>query len=305
VSAIDEEIMSIRISEALAIPALFLAASVSMAADKTFDQHFDAPAGGHLSVDSDDGSVTIVGHDARDITVHVEISGTEASAFKVAADQDSSGVAVTGRSASWLHHGFSTLTVKFTIELPHDYPVDIKTSGGGIDVRDLHAPAHGKTSGGSVALHNIAGAITMHTSGGAIEAEHIRGPAELTSSGGSINIKGAAGSLKVHTSGGGIHLYNVAGEIDASTSGGPLEAEARSNQGISLEGSGGSITLRLPADVQGTVDAKTSGGRVHSDLPITTTELGDTSHIQGTINGGGDPIHLRTSGGSIHIEALR
>jgi DUF4097 and DUF4098 domain-containing protein YvlB len=297
--------MSIRINQLLAIPALVLAASVSMAADRTFDKHFDAPVGGRLTVDTDDGSVTIVGHDSRDITVHAEIGGMDASQFNVTADQDSSGVTVTARSESRFHLGFSTLSAKFTIELPHDYPVELKTSGGSIDVRNLNASAHGKTSGGSVELHDIVGAITMHTSGGAIEAEHIRGPAELTSSGGSIKIKGASGSLKVQTSGGGIHLYNIEGKIDASTSGGPVEAEARSNQGISLEGSGGSISLRLPADVHGTVDAKTSGGSVHSDLPITTTETGDTSHLQGTINGGGDLIYLHTSGGSIHIEALR
>src|ERR1700728_806580 len=127
--------MSIRINQLLAIPALVLAASVSMAADRTFDKHFDAPAGGRLTVDTDDGSITIVGHDSRNVTVHVEIGGTDASHFNVTADQDSSGVTVTGRSESRFPLGlFSTLSAKFTIELPRDYPVELKTSGGSIDV---------------------------------------------------------------------------------------------------------------------------------------------------------------------------
>src|SRR5579864_5966599 len=106
--------MCTKIYQVLAILAFVLAASVSMAADKTFDKHFDAPAGGRLTVDTDDGSVTIAGHDSRDITVHVEIGGTDASHFNVTADQDSSGVTVTGRSESRFHLGFSTLRAKFT-----------------------------------------------------------------------------------------------------------------------------------------------------------------------------------------------
>jgi len=297
--------MSTSIYQVLAFHAFVLAASVSMAADKTFDKQFEAPAGGRLTLDTDAGSVMIVGHDSRDITVHVEIAGTDASQFKVAADQDLSGVTVIGRSGSGFHFGFTNLRAKFTLELPRDYPIEIQTSSGGIDVRNLQASAHGKTSGGNVELHDITGAITMRTSGGKIEAEHIKGPAELTSSGGSIEVKDASGDLKVHTSGGGIYLSDIEGKIDASTSGGSVETDARSNRGISLETSGGAITLRVPADAHGTVHAKTSGGRVHSDLPIITTEIGDASRIQGTINGGGDPIYLQTSGGSIHIEALR
>jgi Toastrack DUF4097 len=285
----------------LALSALLLAFSVARADDKSFDKHFAAPQSGRLIVDTDAGSISILGQDSADVIVHVSVRGSDASRFDVSADQDSSGVTVTGRSArSFL--GSSNLSAKFIIELPHDYPVELKTAGGSIDVRDLRASVHGKTSGGGVVLRDVSGAVNVHTSGGTVDAQHLQGPVELSSSGGSIEIDGAAGDLKVHTSGGGIRLTNVEGKIDASSSGGPVEAQARSNQGISLQTSGGGIRLRLPADVHGTLDAKTSGGRVHSDIPVLVTEAGDGSRLQGTINGGGNTIFLRTSGGGIHIE---
>jgi hypothetical protein len=53
------------------------------------------------------------------------------------------------------------------------------------------------------------------------------------------------------------------------------------------------------------IDAKTSGGRVESELPLSSTELAEHAHLRGAINGGGEPVVLRTSGGSIHVEPLR
>ena len=68
-----------------------------------------------------------------------------------------------------------------------------------------------------------------------------------------------------------------------------------------LSTSGGSITLLLPPNTPGSVDAETSGGSVTSDFPLTTTHFSSGSHVQGTIGGGGAPISLHTSGGSIHL----
>jgi hypothetical protein len=66
--------MSFRMTVQQLLPLAWVA-SASIAADNTFDKHFDAPAGGRLSVDTDDGSVAVVGHDSRDITIHVETEG--------------------------------------------------------------------------------------------------------------------------------------------------------------------------------------------------------------------------------------
>ena len=58
---------------------------------------------------------------------------------------------------------------------------------------------------------------------------------------------------------------------------------------------------RVPVAVmslEGELDAATSGGLVRTELPVTTTEMGEHK-LTGTINGGGNPIYARTSGGSI------
>lgn len=281
----------------------------AMADERTFDKHFlNVPPGGKLTVDSDVGSIVIVGHhEGREIVVHSEMSGSEdfISRLDIKAVQGSGGVSVTGRLEhdSWLLRWFELgrHTVLYTVDVPSDYPVDLHTSGGSLDVRNLDASLRGTTSGGSVTVREVHGSIYVRTSGGRIDAAELSGPTQLRTSGGGIEVTDCAGDLDVRTSGGGIRLEGIDGKVRAVTAGGRVEAEIRANRGVLLATSGGGIVLFLPADVHGSIDAHTSGGRVEAEIPLSTTEIASRSELRGDINGGGEPIYLRTSGGSIHV----
>jgi len=293
---------------ALAILACVVAAAPSLAAERTFDERFNAPPGGQLIVNADTGGVVVAGHDSRELTVHAQMSGTSEflARLEVSAVQSATGVTVTARLTrrnwfDWFMWG--TQRVHFMIEVPRDYPVDVNTSGGGIDVTHLKAALHARTSGGGIELHDVVGSIDTRTSGGGIRATQLDGPTVLHTSGGSIVVDHATGELEVRTSGGGIHLDDIDGRVTATTSGGGVTAVMRSNRGISLRTSGGGISLLLPASVHASIDAHTSGGHAVSAIPLSTTEIAERNWLRGTINGGGQPIVLRTSGGGIRIAA--
>jgi hypothetical protein len=72
---------------------------------------------------------------------------------------------------------------------------------------------------------------------------------------------------------------------------------------VYVETSGGDIDIRVPAGTGALIDASTSGGEVICDLPITMNGKLDESRIRGTINGGGEMIRARTSGGDIRVSA--
>lgn len=294
-------------AKVMLILAAVLGTSAALAAQRTFDKRLDAPPGGRLTFDADVGSVAVAGGDVSQVVVHADLEGSETflNRLHVSAEQTPAGVTVSahmdhGSWFDWFSFGWNR--VRFTIEVPRNYPVDLRTSGGGIDVRDLNATVHGKTSGGGIRVQNIAGTVNVHTSGGGIEAERLNGPANLSTSGGSIDVTDSAGDLYLRTSGGGIRIENDNGSVDAHTSGGSIRAELRANDGINLETSGGGITLGLPQNTRASIDAETSGGHVSSDLPVTTTGTVSGDHLHGSIGGGGPSISLRTSGGSIHIE---
>ena len=301
--------MGTRICRLLAILAVWLPASAALAAQASFDKRFNAPPGGHLTLDTDVGSVVIVGHDTHEVVIHADVSDPDH--LDISAEQNSSGVTVTGRvtPSSWLSWlswlDFRSMHVRFTIDVPRDYPVQIQTAGGSIDVGHLTAAVDGKTAGGGITIQDVVGSIDVHTSGGGIRAERVNGPTELRTSGGSIDIVDSSGDLDARTSGGSIDLKSIEGRVKADTSGGSIHAEVRANRGVSLTSSGGSVTLLLPENVRASLDAKTSGGRAQSELPLSSTELDDHSHLRGAINGGGEQIFLRTSGGSILVGPLR
>ena len=286
---------------------LVLVTPLSLAAQRSFDKRFDAPLQGRLVVASDTGSVTVVGHDTPEVVIHAEIDGSDTAVdrFVIAAEQDSSGVKVSGRSGGrpgWW--GFSSLRAQFTVAVPRAYTVEIVTAGGGVDVREVAAAVQAVTSGGGITIRDVTGSVNARTAGGGIGAERLKGSVELRTAGGSIHANHCIGDLEAHTSGGGIRLEDIDGRVTARTSGGGIYAEVLTNRGIALATSGGGITLLLPADVRASVDASTSGGSVGSDFPFSSAETVKRAQIRGAINGGGESVRLRTSGGGIHLSPI-
>lgn len=280
-----------------------------LAAERTFERQFTLPPGGGFMLQTALGSVALVGSEGRTIVVHALIEGPESfvSDLDIATAQSAAGVSVTGQLRHSWRDGwfdFGQRRVTYTIQVPRDCPVDLRTSGGDLEIRQLSAPLHGLTSGGDVTIRNIRGAVSVHTSGGRIDAADIEGSASLHTSGGSIAVSDATGSLDVSTSGDHIRLAHIDGPVRADTSGGSVEADLLVNRGVSLVTSGGSIRLHLPASVNGSLDAHTSGGHVETSLPLSRVEVDSREQVRGTLNAGGEPIVLRTSGGSIHIDPL-
>ena len=64
------------------------------------------------------------------------------------------------------------------------------------------------------------------------------------------------------------------------------------------------MTLLQPRAAERILDAATSGGGVTSDLPVTVSGKIARDHLKGPVNGGGKPVVLRSSGGSIHVKKL-
>lgn len=278
----------------------------AQAADKTFDRTFTVASGGHLDVRMDVGSIAVTGGDSTQVVVRIKASGSERELedLSFAADQSGADVTVTAKrdsASKWLSWWFTDVHVNVTIEVPREYNLDLHTSGGDIKVRHLTGTASGRTSGGRISLEDVKGAVNMRTSGGSVALNSVSGPVEVQTSGGQINASQIEGGLRAHTSGGSIRFERISGPIEAHSSGGSINIElVGENQGIVARTSGGSITLRLPASVSGTLNASTSGGSVSSDMPLTRSDVGKSS-LRGTLNDGGAEIVARTSGGSIRV----
>ena len=297
----------------------FLFGSIEKTEKKTFDVEF----GGKLFVDTDKGSILINTHSSETILLEIfymvktndeELAEKLIKDFEINYNNDGTDLEIIADykgSKSWLNNIFggskwNKLNVKFTITVPEKYNVDLNTSGGGITVGDLVGFVKANTSGGGLKFGNIQGDIKGNTSGGGITVGECDGNISIKTSGGGIKIDKCKGKVYARTSGGGIKVEEVYGPIDASTSGGSVMHQLWNSLAKTANYllSGGGITVKLTKDINVYLDAKTSGGSVNSDLPITIKGKTKRSSLQGEINEGGPQLYLRSSGGSINIEEL-
>jgi DUF4097 and DUF4098 domain-containing protein YvlB len=273
----------------LIVALVFAAASTASAAEKNLERSFTVSTNASLVVDADSASVHVSGADGNQVVVRMNVraSDDDLATAKLEAVQKGDEVTVTMRTQgkmgwfgrSW--HGDSHIEVT----VPRHVAIDVRTGGGDVTLADTVGPAKLHTSGGDIAAKNLSGTIEVRTSGGSVRVDSLHG------------------EIDAGTSGGDVHLLHVDGKIRGDTSGGNVECSlVGANRGITATTSGGNIRLILPRATTGTVEAKTSGGGIKSDLPITMTEMHE-GHVRGSLNGGGQPIEARTSGGDISLQA--
>ncbi len=321
----------------------FLEASIR--ADFRTERRLALEPGGTFSLDSDVGGVTLTGDSTAGVTVTVTSDREDFDDFYDLRFEESAGRAsvIVKRKGSWLRgfwagEWFNDDT-HFAIRVPARTTVDLNTSGGSIEasrltgrlglrtsggslrVEEIDGPVDGKTSGGSIRMRRIRGDVAINTSGGGIDIVDVRGDLRATTSGGGIDIDGVSGELYASTSGGGVRIREAGGRVEARSSGGPVTVRfaAGNNHGGLLSSSGGGLRAELDPSVALTIDASTSGGDVESELPVTTrgavqNDSADwpskpfrkpTTSLQGDLNGGGEILRLRTSGGGVRILGAR
>ena len=293
--------------QAATLSFLFLMATSALAAEDTIRRGFNVADGGTLRLDAVPGSVKVVtgGRGVAIEVVRESIGGDVFRDHTVTFEQQGNDVIVRGRWDQQWRKMFSFARVQWNVRVPANYNLDIKTSGGSIDLEgNVGGTVTARTSGGSISTAAISGQTLLKTSGGSIKAGAISGPAELVTSGGSIAIDRVDGELVAHTSGGGIVIGDATGSVNATTSGGSIRAQLSGQpRGDSkLSTSGGGVTVMLNDRIAVDLDARASGGGVHADIPITVSGSQDRDEVKGTINGGGPRLVLRTSGGGIRVK---
>ena len=283
---------------------------------ETIEKSFTVTPGGWLDLETDKGSIEVrTSFDPRvdvQVDLHADTSSDKKARkildkFIVDIAQVENGIRIEARfdseDSSFWDRDRKRLKVRFVIQVPQQYNLNLNTSGGSINITDIEGEVNSRTSGGSLRFGNITGSLDARTSGGSIRLKNCSGPADVQTSGGSIKITKASGPVNARTSGGSIQVDELMGAIDARTSGGSIEAyiSQQPNASCSLKTSGGSINVYLVHDVGLDVDAKTSGGSVSTDFPVTVMGELKRSELKGKINAGGPQMYLRTSGGNIRL----
>src|ERR1700674_4371220 len=183
--------------------------------------------------------------------------------------------------------------------------VTLKSSFGAIEASNVPKGIRAITGNGGITLTDIGGDTFAKTSFGSVSTERINGNLTVENSNGSVTAKNVKGDASVKTSFAGVTLESVGGRITVDNQNGAISVTAvRPASGcrdISLKTSFSSIRVRVPEGLGYNLTARTSFGRISSELPVTSTGSigGDT--LTGTIGSGGCQLQLTDSNGSIEI----
>jgi DUF4097 and DUF4098 domain-containing protein YvlB len=208
----------------------------------------------------------------------------------------------------------------------------LHTGGGSIEVRHANGKVVAETGGGSVTIQSGAQGATIETGGGSIEVRQCNGKVKVSTGGGSVDLSDIGGPAEIETGGGSIRLTSAKGHVHAETGGGGIElygvpsASAETGAGgitvklvntgaersdSDLETGAGDITVYIASDVAINIRASVDMGNGHhitsdfSDIHIGSE--GDkwgpkTLTAEGSLNGGGPTLKVRTSSGDIFFK---
>ena len=258
----------------------------------------DAKAGGKLEVNLSNGSLVIETHDAARVEVEASAPGWPAGwSFELTGD------GTDAKLAGWRSFWLPGPEARVRVRVPREYSLELRTTGGAIEIEAVRGAVDARTSGGSIALDGASGDVELRTSGGEIRVADLNGRTELRTSGGPINARNVQGRIEAFTSGGSIRLAEIAGEAEARTSGGDISVRFSAPPAGELRTSGGSIEVVIPPGTGAELEARTSGGRVEIDPALSFSGERDTSRVNGKLGPGGERLELQTSGGNIELRS--
>ncbi|MGB7875778.1 MAG: DUF4097 family beta strand repeat-containing protein [Anaerolineales bacterium] len=227
-----------------------------------------------------------------------------------------------------IHSGFGQVTV----EQLSGKNITITSSSGTIELNNIRATGDLLTSsdfgnvtyenGSSASLDvgtksgkvsitkvNVRGQLKIQNDFGEIElVQAMAGSYDMHTNSGSIDVDGAQNSLKAHTDFGSITIKNAESTtLDLDTQSGTIEYRGSLGPGPHMVISDfGQIDLYIPTDTNLKMSLETDFGNISSEIPITVILEGnlEKNKQEGSINGGGDLLTVRTKSGDINIAAI-
>jgi hypothetical protein len=255
-----------------------------------------------LSLRTFDGAIQIKSWDKDEVLVEIERHGPDQKAAEglvVNMSQDGNRIVVDApaprEQRDGIHIGSSqSPSVSLTVTAPRKASVDARTGDGSINADDLAGTVGLSSGDGSIRARRIEGSLRVHTGDGSISVTDAAGRVEADSGDGSVELTGRFDAVDVRTGDGSVRLDVLDGSA--------LKTDWSVNTGD------GSISLRLPANLDADLDAHTGDGGVHADgLPVQaerdneTRDSGNRDSLRAQLGKGGRTLRLRSGDSSINI----
>ncbi len=198
------------------------------------------------------------------------------------------------------------------LDVPRNSTVDIKGSASETAINSVNK-ARIKYESGDIFLNNVARGIEALTFEGDVTVENSSGAMNLTTTTGNIvafnvNPKEIGDIFKSKTTSGAITLQQLEyGQTEANSSSGSIKFTGKVQNGgqYNFRTSNGSITLSIPQNSSGKLDASFGFGAFDSELPLKNqvrTNISKSQSLTALFGSGDATLKLETFSGAIRIK---
>lgn len=298
----------------------------------TITKTFDLNEPGKLNAKSSGGGIEVITHEQKNVVVQAFVrkngkvlAPNDPLVRDILEDYDldiaKNGSIITAnverKSRFNLWNNNSGISLKIIV--PREMSCNVSSSGGGLKISGVAGTHHFSSSGGGVHLENVKGTTEAKSSGGGVKVRNQNGDVQLSSSGGGVTLEDAHGSVSAFSSGGGVDLTNIHGDVDAGSSGGGVNVTGESGS-VKAKSSGGSVHVNI-GNLTKELNLVSSGGGIDAvikngdklglDLDLSSDRVNIELHnfsgkseknrVNGTMNNGGIPVYMRSSGGNVNV----
>lgn len=126
-----------------------------------------------------------------------------------------------------------------------------------------------------------------------------------------LTISNMDGDLEIRTNNGGIDLTNVTGPVVANTTNGEIKivySSLSQEKPSAISTINGPVDITLPASTRANMKLRSINGEMYTDFDLGIksqkgglSKVGGSSNIDGTTNGGGVELELRTINSNIYV----
>jgi hypothetical protein len=173
------------------------------------------------------------------------------------------------------------------------------TSDAAVEFTNMNASMRFEMDGGSLHGKGNQGLVRVRGRRTDVKLEGIAGELDLDTTSGGVVVQKISGPVTAVVFGGDAQLLELQGAVDLDIGGGNAEvawAAIAGDRDSRLRSNNGDLTVRFPANASCRVTARSSSGRITSDIPTIKVPAGATE-VQGAIGPGQGPqIEIEAEG---------
>jgi hypothetical protein len=251
-----------------------------------------------LSLRTFDGSIQVRSWDRNEVLIEIERRGPDqqsAEALVVTVTQEGNRIVVDAppprTRREGIHFGnWQGPSVSLSVTAPRKLTMEARSGDGSISAEDL------------------TGTVALDSGDGSIQGSRLEGRVRAHTGDGSIQIFDLAGEIEADTGDGSIELGGRLDVVDVRSGDGSVRIDARDGSVMKKDwsiGTGdGSVSLRIPSNLDAEIDAHSGDGRVHVDGvddPARRDDGDDSGTLRARLGKGGPVLRLRSGDGTINV----